>query len=363
LDDTSNLNNYTALSFSAELMRAAIMRAPGQLELVDMPDPDCPPGGALVKVEACSVCGTDIKMLENGHKDLRYPRVLGHEIVGRIIELQADLKDIRIGDRVQVWPGISCGNCRPCKRGNDNQCESQGILGFNVDGGYAEYVALPLGNVQHSGLNRVASVDDPVLLSLSEPLACCLNAQKLTGVSEGDSVLILGGGPVGAIHSILAKRLGAERVIVSEKIPNRVSLLRSRTDRVIDTSCEDLTNAVMKETDGKGVDVILPATPEVRVDDSLMKMLASNGRLCIFSGPRKGEYEAAIDVRSMHYRETTMVGAYGCSSSHVREAVGLISSGKVDVSWIVTHRCGLNDVHSAVEHTAMRKGMKSVIVL
>jgi L-iditol 2-dehydrogenase len=316
----------------------------------------------LIKVETCSVCGTDVKMLEHGHKDLRYPRVLGHEIVGRVVELKADIKDLAIGDRVQIWPGISCGLCRPCLRGNDNQCESQGILGFNVDGGYADYVALPSGNVQHGGLNRVGEKDDPVLLSLSEPLACCLNGQTLTGVSEGDRVLILGGGPVGAIHAVLAKQRGAEKVIVSEKMPNRITLLRGRADRVIDHTAEDLFKAVMDETDGKGVDVILPATPEVRVDEYLMGLLASNGRLCVFSGPRKGEYEAPINVRSMHYKELTMVGAYGCSSSHDREAVGLISSGKVDLSWIITHRCKLKEVQDAIDHTTMRRGMKSVIV-
>ena len=338
------------------------MKAPGELVLEDVPDPSCPEGGALIKVEACSVCGTDVKMLEHGHKDLRYPRILGHEIVGRVVEMAKDVEDLSIGDRVQVWPGISCGECRPCQRGNDNQCESQGILGFNVDGGYAEYVALPSGNVQHGGLNQVAMGDDPVLLSLAEPLACCLNGQKLANVSKGDRVLILGGGPVGAIHSILAKQRGAEKVIVSEKMRNRVDLLRHRVDRIIDSGSEDLIRAVMDETDGKGVDVILPATPEVRVDESLMGLLSANGRLCVFSGPRKGEYEAPINVRSMHYRELTMVGAYGCSSSHDREAVELIRSGQIDLGWIVTHRCILKEVHGAIDHTSMRRGMKSVIV-
>ncbi|HEY3419742.1 MAG TPA: alcohol dehydrogenase catalytic domain-containing protein [Methanomassiliicoccales archaeon] len=338
------------------------MKGPGELLLDDIPDPFCPPGGALVKVEACAVCGTDVKMLEHGHRDLRYPRVLGHEIVGRIIELETEEGGLAIGDRVQVWPGISCGKCRPCSRGNDNQCESQGILGFNVDGGYAEYVALPSGNVQHGGLNRVEERDDPVQLALSEPLACCLNGQALTRVSEGDRVLVLGGGPVGAIHVALAKQKGAEKVIVSERMPNRIALLRDRADRVIDHSTEDLAKTVMDETEGKGIDVILPATPEVRVDEYLMSLLASNGRLCVFSGPRKGEYEAPIDVRSMHYKEQTMVGAYGCSSSHDREAVMLIRSGEVDLSWIVTHRCNLKEVHGAIDHTAMRRGMKSVIV-
>ena len=339
------------------------MRAPGELVLEDVPDPVCPAGGALVKVEACAICGTDVKMLEHGHKDLIYPRILGHEIVGRIVEIDASVNGLAEGDRVQVWPGISCGQCRPCQRGNDNQCESQGILGFNVDGGYADYVALPEGNVRHGGLNLVEDRDDPVSLSLSEPLACCLNGQMLTRVAEGDRVLVLGGGPVGAIHAVLAKHLGAGSVIVSERMPKRVKMLRDRVDRVIDTSAEDMAKAVMEQTDGKGVDVILPATPEVRVDESLLKLMAPNGRLCVFSGPRKGEYEAQINVRSMHYRELTMVGAYGCSSHHDRMAVDLIRSKEVDLGWIVTHRCQLNDVQSAIEHTSMRLGMKSVIVL
>lgn len=343
-------------------MRAAVMRAPGELVLEDIPEPSCPNGGVLIKVEACSVCGTDVKMLEHGHKDLIFPRILGHEIVGRVVEMRTDVGNLAIGDRVQVWPGISCGHCRPCHRGNDNQCRSQGILGFNVDGGFAEYVALPSGNVQHGGLNRVGEKDDPVLLSLSEPLACCLNGQTLAGVSEGDRVLILGGGPVGAIHSVLAKQRGAEKVIVSEKMPNRIALLSGRVDRIIDHTAEDLTKAIMDETDGEGVDVILPSTPEVRVDEYLMSLLTSNGRLCVFSGPSKGEYEAPINVRSMHYKELTMVGAYGCSSTHDREAVDLIRSGKVDLDWIVTHRCDLEDIHGAIDHTAMRRGMKSVIV-
>jgi L-iditol 2-dehydrogenase len=344
-------------------MRAAVMRAPGELVLEDVPDPLCPPEGALVKVEACSVCGTDVKMLELGHKDLKYPRILGHEIVGRIVELSTDVSGLAVGDRVQVWPGISCGHCRPCHRGNDNQCESQGILGFNVDGGFSEHVALPPGNVKHGGMNRVGENDDPALLSLSEPLACCLNGQTLTRVSEGDRVLILGGGPVGAIHSVLARQRGAEKVMVSEKMSNRIALLSRRVDRVIDHTAEDLAKAVLDETEGEGVDVILPATPEVRVDEYLMRLLASNGRLCVFSGPRKGEYEATINVRSMHYREQTVVGSYGCSSEHDREAVDLIRSGKVDLSWIVTHRCDLEHVHSAIDHTSMRRGMKSVIVI
>ena len=156
-------------------MKAAILKAPGVLELDDMPDPECPKGGALIKVLACAVCGTDVKMLKDGHKDLAYPRILGHEIVGRLVEIDRDC-GLEIGDMVQVWPGIACGRCRPCQREEDNRCQKMKILGFNQDGGFAELMALPSQCIPN-GLNPLPEKTDPGIAALAEPLACCINGQ------------------------------------------------------------------------------------------------------------------------------------------------------------------------------------------
>ncbi len=342
-------------------MKAAVLKAPGVLELEDLPDPECPKGGALIKVEACSVCGTDVKMLQKGHRDLAYPRVLGHEIVGTISEIYGDASAAP-GDLVQVWPGIACGKCRPCLRGRDNECEKMRILGFNQDGGFAELMALP-GESISRGMNLIADHANIDTISLAEPLACCINGQELTRVSRGDVVLIIGGGPIGCLHALLAEQRGAEIIIIAEKLENRVRRIKQHTNyQAIDAS-ESPKDVITAETAGKGVDVILMATPEVKVDNSLLKMLTPGGRICIFSGPRPEDCEEVIDLRSMHYRELTMVGAYGCSSRQNRMAVELLSSGKIKADWIMTKRTSLSKISDAFDHASERKGMKSVVEL
>lgn len=341
-------------------MKAAVLRAPGILELDDLPDPECPMGGALIGVKACSVCGTDVKMLQRGHKDLVYPRILGHEIVGEIAEIDLEC-DIIEGDLVQVWPGIACGSCRPCLRGNDNQCESMKILGFNRDGGFAELVALPKESISR-GLNlidgRAPGLD---VISLAEPLACCLNGQELTAVREGDVVLIIGGGPIGCFHVTLAELRGAEKIIVAEKLENRIDKIKRHAFCSVLEASQPLQEAVLEENNGKGVDVILMATPEVGIDNSLLKLLAPGGRICIFSGPKSGDYEKTIDVRSMHYRELTIVGAYGCSSRQNKQAARLLASGALDVDWIITKRSNLENIKEAFDHSSERRGLKAVV--
>ena len=340
-------------------MRAAILKAPGILELDDIPDLECPKGGALVRVEACSVCGTDIKMLEKGHKDLAYPRILGHEIVGTVLEIAQETGIVE-GDLVQVWPGIACGSCRSCLRGNDNECESIEILGFSQDGGFAELIALPKESV-FRGLNPVRKHSGSEFIALAEPLACCINGQELTRVSEGDTVLIIGGGPLGCIHAVLAKIRGAEKIIIVEKLEGRREKLKRHTDCAVLDASEPLHQSVASEADGHGVDVILTATPEARVDDLLLKQLAPGGRLCIFSGPRPESSAEIIDIRSMHYRELMVVGAYGCSSRQNRTAVELLESGRAKVDWIVTKRTTLDRIHDALRYSSERRGLKSII--
>ncbi len=344
-------------------MKAAVLKSPGILQLEDLPRPECPPGGALIKIEACAVCGTDVKMLQQGHKDLAYPRVLGHEIAGRIVEIDQDC-GLKEGDLCQVWPGIACGSCGPCLRGADNRCRSMKIMGFNCDGGFAEYMAIPAQSLIR-GTNLLPFNIDPALASLAEPLACCINGQELTRVSKGDAVLIYGAGPIGALHALLAELQGAALVMVAEKLPGRIRAIEKHTRaRVIDLSMDQsdrLESVIRRETGGAGVDVILTATPEVKVDGSQMRLLAPGGRICIFSGPHPGNYEEKIDLRSMHYHEQMIVGAYGCSSRQNREAVELLTTGRIKADWIITKRTTLSRIEEAFRHSSSRSGLKSVV--
>ena len=207
-------------------MRAAVLVAPGALEVKDVPAPSCPEGGAVIWVEACSICATDVKMAERGQRDLRHPRILGHEVAGTVIECDEPSMDIHVGDRVQVAPGIGCGTCEACRRGADNRCERIGIIGFTHDGGFAELMAVP-GEV--IGLGGVSQIPDGVpweYAALSEPLACCVNAQERMHVSAGDQVLIVGAGPVGCMQAMLARSRGASCVLMTERSQRRAELAR-----------------------------------------------------------------------------------------------------------------------------------------
>ncbi|MCX6678516.1 MAG: alcohol dehydrogenase catalytic domain-containing protein [Methanothrix sp.] len=341
-------------------MKAAVLKGPCLLELEDLPDPLTPKGGALLEILACAVCGTDVKMRGQGHRDLAYPRVLGHEMVGRIVEMDAD-SILAEGDNVQLWPGIACGKCRPCQRRADNRCRRIKIMGFNCDGGFAELLALPKESIS-CGVNLLPGNVDPALAALAEPLACCINGQEQARVCQGDRVLILGGGPIGALHALLAELHGAEKIIVAERLPSRIRLLEKHTRAVVvDPSEEPGKTALAAEMGREGVDVILTATPEVRVDGDLLRLLTPGGRVCIFSGPAPGNYQEMIDQRSIHYHELAITGAYGSSSRHNRSAVELLTSGMIKADWLITRRTNLAGIEEAFSHSSQRTGMKSVV--
>ncbi|OPY31253.1 MAG: putative L-threonine 3-dehydrogenase [Methanomassiliicoccales archaeon PtaU1.Bin124] len=341
-------------------MKAALMLGPGQLALRQVSDPVRPKGGALLDLVACAICGTDPKMLAHGHKDLSYPRIIGHEIVARIAEVESDA--YQVGDLVQVWPGIACGECRPCRKGADNQCTTMGILGFNYDGGFAQKMALPAVAVRENSIVPLPDDADAAAVSLAEPLACCINGQKLARVGANDTVLIFGAGPIGCLHAMLARWNGAEKVIMTEHLESRRRLLPSGlADLVVDPAEQDITEAVKDFTNDEGVDVVLMATPEVRVDNWLLRLMAPQGRISVFSGPKKGNYEVPWDVRTMHYKEISLVGAYGCSSESDWQAVAILLEKEIDVDWLITERIALDDLESAFARADQRQGMKTVV--
>jgi L-iditol 2-dehydrogenase len=136
-------------------MKAAVLERPGRLVTKERADPACPPGGIVVKILTSHVCSTDLHMWEKGHPALRYPRILGHEIAGVVAEVSNEVKSFELGDPVQVYPGIGCGTCEYCRRGSENLCPSIRILGFSLDGGFAQYLALPKSGVENGCLNPI----------------------------------------------------------------------------------------------------------------------------------------------------------------------------------------------------------------
>jgi len=342
-------------------MKAAILKAPGHLILEEVAMPLCPEGGLVVKTRACSICSTDVKMFQRGHRALAYPRILGHEVTGVVVESRASAGMFKAGDRVQIFPGICCGQCPACQRGADNQCEHISIIGFSHDGGFTEFLGVPAQSVASGGVNLIPDGLSYEEASLAEPLASCLNGQQLAGVSEGDSVLILGAGPIGLLHAMLARVNGASPVLVTERLPARLKVAWPvHIDRMIDIERESVEVVVQEETRGRGVDVILTACSEATVS-SLPRLLAPKGRLCLFSGLPPEKAGILFDANLIHYRELTVVGAYGSTAAQNSAALTLIASGKVPVAWLITSRLSLGEIQKGMEYVAKREGLKTVI--
>ena len=340
-------------------MQAAVLLRPGSLEIREVKQPSCPKDGVLIQIKACGVCAADVKMLSAGHPALVYPRILGHEIAGIVAQSRSSL--FREGDRVQASPGLSCGVCRYCRSHADNRCPSVQILGFNRDGGFARYLALPLGAGPVRAVLHPLSSNMPFDHAVfAEPLACCINAQNKLDLSSKDTVLILGAGPLGQLHAALAAHQGAAQVLVADMDSRRRMLSESMGIPVLDALNPLFFEQVRTITGGHGLDVLIFAAG-VGLDDRFLQVMAAGGRVSIFSGMGADHSNAVLDLNRIHYREIIIAGAYGCTARQNAQALEWIASNGAAVERLITRRVSLADVADGFYHVQEKIALKSVV--
>jgi len=344
--------------FEVNLMKAAVLEKPGKLAIRELPDPSCPPGGVVVKVLASQVCSTDLHMWERGHPALRCPRILGHEIGGVVAEVAKEVEGVKRGDKVQVYPGISCGACRFCRQGRENLCPSIRILGFSVDGGFGQYLALPEQAIRQGCLNPVPHALSLTEAAMAEPLACCLNGLEKVALKEGETVLILGAGPIGCLFAMVSKHHGSGRVIVVEKDSNRIHQARvGLEDDVLDATNVEVVQAVKELTGGVGADVVVTCFREAALEYPLLELAAPGGRVLMFSGIPGNRGVVPTDLNLVHYRELALVGAYGCTSTQCERALDLMAEG-LETNWLISQRVDLKNLEESFSSLTSRNAMK-----
>lgn len=339
-------------------MRAVMLVEPSRLESWEVEDPPCPPGGAIVKVAAALICSTDLHMWRRGHPALRCPRIMGHEIAGVIAEVSPEITHLRVGERVQVYPGIPCGACRFCRGGRENLCPSLEIMGFTRDGGFADYVSVSGRAVATGALNPMPSPLSFAAAALAEPVACCLNGLERSAFREGENVLVLGGGPIGCLFAMLSRHFGAGRVMVVEKSQARARLVASVTgEGTLDFGTGNVLEAVRDLTGGRGADLVVTCFREAALSYPLLELAAPYGKVLCFSGLPGAEREIPLDLNRIHYGELTVTGAYGCTAAQCGKAVRLLN-GDLKASWLISHRVRLDDLVEGLEHMASQRAMK-----
>lgn len=344
-------------------MKAARFHAPGDIRIEDVPEPVAGPGQVRLRVRNCSTCGTDVKISRNGHQNLSPPRTLGHEIAGEVDQLGDGVAGWSTGDRVQVIAAIPDGSCPQCRRGRMSVCEHQESMGYQYDGGFAPFMTVPASVLAVDGLNRIPAGLGFAEASVAEPLACVLNGQELAGIGPGDTVVVVGAGPIGCLHVLLARSRGAARIILVEL--NRARLDASagvvHPDVAVCAAEVDSVDEVLKLTDGAGADVVITAAAAGSAQEQALLMAARSGRISLFGGLPKTDPVIAFDSNLVHYRELTVVGANGSSPAHNKRALELIASGAVPVASLITHRLPLDRVLDGLELVARGEAIKVTI--
>ncbi len=348
-------------------MLAAVYHGPNDIRVEERRTPTIGPHEALLKVVSAGICGTDLRIYHGGHR--KYPpgtvRIPGHEFVGDIVELGEDvggLEGVEVGQRVFVAPNIGCGHCRQCVSGNNNRCADYQAFGVTIDGAFAEYVRIPAAAIRQGNLIPMARGTDPAVAALTEPFACVLHGQDVLDIEPHDVVLVVGAGPIGVMHLMLARLKGARRVVVSDLITDRLTLAtQAGADRVVNPAEEDLAAAIAEESGGAGADVIVVAAPAHRAQQESLELAAIGGRINFFGGLPKDRPTIQFNSNLVHYKELEVTGTTACSTEDCRRAAAIIEAGRIDLAPLVSAHFPLGQTVEAFAAAEGRESLKVVI--
>jgi L-iditol 2-dehydrogenase len=330
-------------------MKAAVYLGKEQLPVLDVPEPTLEPGELLLEIEACSVCGTDLRTYRHGDKKIIPPRILGHEFCGRVIESRAPDASVQVGDRVVMYIVLVHDRDRYVEMGRENLTTHRTTMSYHHDGAFAPRMKVPALAVRLNNLFRVTSDIPSDVMSLAEPLGCCLNAHSRLGIGLKDTVAVIGAGPIGIMHACLARLQGAQKVVVLDNNPARLELARRfDLDAAVlvrpDGAHRDEVRAL---TDGFGPDVVVVAVSSATAQNDALEMAARAGRVNFFAGLPKSSPIAPLDVNQIHYKELVISGSYSEKKSDFQAAFALLHSGRFPADRIITHRLPLDRIAEA----------------
>ncbi|MBM3241369.1 zinc-binding dehydrogenase [Candidatus Poribacteria bacterium] len=342
-------------------MKAAVLEDLEKIVVKEVETPKVDEESLLLKVKACAVCGSDIRIYRYGNPRVKPPQIIGHEIAGEVVEVGKKVKKFNPGDRVAIGSDVPCGECSACQQGIGNNCLINYAMGYQFPGGFAEYVLINPLVIKYGPIHHIPDNLDFEEAALAEPLGCCINGLELADLRVGDTVVIIGGGPAGCLLSELSKCMGATKVILSQRSKNRLELINISADVVISSTEEDFEKIVLDETNGEGADVVITACSSPDAQEQALNVIAHRGRINYFGGLPKGSRKISIDSNLIHYKECFVLGSHGSVPGHHRIALDLIASGAINVRKLITHRFPLDSILEAFRVVEKREAMKAVI--
>lgn len=342
-----------------EHMKAAVYKDVGKVEIKDVPEPKISPNEVLLHVKACAICGTDVRIFHYGHPKVTPPRILGHEVAGEVAMIGKDVKELSVGERVTVDPLIPCGKCYYCLQGIHNLCDDAKAIAYDFDGGFAEYLVIPEGAISSGCVVKLPEGLSYDEATVAEPLGCCINGQERAGVKLGETVAIMGVGPIGCLHLKLAKAKGAKVIIIEYNEARLKKAMELGADIAINPKNEDPIKRVLEETGGKGADVLIVACSSSVAQQQSPQMTAKRGKIIFFGGLPHEEPIINLNSNIVHYKEQDIMGSFSLTPYQFRKAVNLIASGIIDVKNIITDTFPLENIVDALKRA--EEGLKIII--
>lgn len=336
-------------------MRVAMYYNNRDVRLEELPLPKTRPGELLIRTRASGICGSD---LMEWYRIKKAPLVLGHEITGEVVEVGDGVKDFQLGDRVFSSHHVPCGKCRYCRAGHQSVCDLLRTTHFDP-GGFAEYIRIPKINVE-LGTLRIPDTMTFDEGSFIEPLACVVRAQRFSGVSAGQTVLVVGSGISGLLHIQLARRRGAERIIATDISEFRLkAAFEFGADATIH-GAEDVPTQVRELNDGRPADLVIVCTGAMPAIRQATRSVDRGGTLLFFA-PTAAGVDVPIPLFDYWRDEISVLASYAGSGQDLKESLELIRDHNVRVGEMVTHRLPLADAALGFQLTA--SGQNSIKVI
>jgi len=336
-------------------MQIAELTEIGKIVYRQGPVPHAGPGEILIKTRAVGLCGTDVKAFLRGHPYFKPPCVLGHEFTGTVAEVGEGVETFAVGEAVVAAPYVECGQCDVCLRDLGELCKHKAF----VSGALQEYILIPR-EIVNAATYRLPPGVDFIAGSLAEPLACVVNGIEKASIESRDSVLVVGGGPMGALLAQMARSITL-RVAVSEISPARISALRQLNLTVVDPSRKDTSQQLEDHFETPQADKVLIAVGLRTVAEEALTWVAPGGTALLFGGLPKDE-SLTIDPFAVHYQEVSIVGSFGYRLDHFRTAISWLSEHSAEAARLVTHTVPFEQVESGFGIAQRGDGLKTVVL-
>ena len=317
-------------------MKAAVWYGENDIRVEEREKPSPEKGKVLIRVRAAGICGTDLMIYGGKFPRSRPPLVPGHEFVGEVVTKNDIPSDLKTGDHVAVNPLISCGHCVACRMGFPHVCKKLRLIGVDVDGAFAEYVTASWEKVF-----RIPTSLSYEIASLIEPTAVAVHVVARSALTVGDYVVVLGGGPIGLLIAMVARIAGASRIFVTEVLHDRLKLGACLGFEAVDASDGDVTARILRKMGGRGADIVFDAAGVPQTSGIMVSLIRPRGRIVLVGLHKQ---QASVDLFNTSLKEAEIVGSRVYSQTDFEKAINLITSGRLVVDSLVTHRLSLDDV-------------------